>query len=236
MKKLRNWDNKTWLSSKKYITSFNTFLNSKINFNKDMKILDVGCGRANIISALQNQYKFNTKPVGIDIVKNNNLKKNIIFIKSDALTFLKLTNKKFDLILIKQTIHFFNKNELNKLLVLIKKKLNSKGKILIFSLKNEQNELPAFKVMKKKLNISLRRDKYLSQIIKKNLLKFRKSTFKFKVSVTKKNYINMIRKKFISCLLNLSKKEIEQGVAEIKSKYKKNIVFNDNLDCLISQN
>ena len=58
MKKLRNWDNKTWLSSKKYITSFNAFLNSKINFNKDMKILDVGCGRANIISSLQNQYKF----------------------------------------------------------------------------------------------------------------------------------------------------------------------------------
>ena len=186
MKRLRNWDNKTWLSSKKYITSFNAFLKSKINFNKDMQILDIGCGRANIISALQNQYKFNKKPVGIDIVKNNNLKKNIIFIKSNALTFLKLTNKKFDLILIKQTIHFFNKNELNKLLVLMKKKLNSKGKILIFSLKNEQNELPTFKVMKKKLNISLRRDKYLNQIIKKNLLKYKKSTFKFKVSVTKK--------------------------------------------------
>ena len=236
MRRLRNWDNKTWLSSKKYITSFNTFLKSKINFNKDMQILDIGCGRANIISALQNQYKFNTKPVGIDIIKNNNLKKNIIFIKSNALTFLKLTNKKFDLILIKQTIHFFNKNELKKLLVLIKKKLNSKGKIFIFSLKNEQNELPTFKVMKKKLNISLRRDKYLNQIIKKNLFKYKKNTFKFKVSLTKKNYINMIRKKFISCLLNLSKKEIELGVAEIKSKYKKNIIFNDSLDCLISQN
>ena len=236
MKRLRNWDNKTWLSSKKYITSFNTFLKSKINFNKDMQILDIGCGRANIISALQNQYKFNTKPVGIDIIKNNNLKKNIIFIRSNALTFLKLTNKKFDLILIKQTIHFFNKNELKKLLVLIKKKLNRKGKIFIFSLKNEQNELPTFKVMKKKLNISLRRDKHLNQIIKKNLFKYKKSNFKFKVAITKKNYINMIRKKFISCLLNLSKKEIELGVAEIKSKYKKNIIFNDSLDCLISQN
>jgi hypothetical protein len=46
----------------------------------------------------------------------------------------------------------------------------------------------------------------------------------------------MIRKKFISCLLNFSKKEIELGVAEIKSKYKKNIIFNDKLDCLIFQN
>ena len=46
----------------------------------------------------------------------------------------------------------------------------------------------------------------------------------------------MIRKKFISCLLSLSKKEIEFGVAEIKSKYKKNIKFSDDLDCLIYQN
>ena len=53
MKKLRNWDNKTWLSSKKYISTFNIFLNSKIRFNKNTSILDMGCGRANIISSLQ---------------------------------------------------------------------------------------------------------------------------------------------------------------------------------------
>ena len=110
MKRLRNWDNKTWLSSKKYITSFNTFLKSKINFNKDLQILDIGCGRANIISALQNQYKFNTKPVGIDIVKNKNIKNNIVFKKIDAIKYLKKNNLSFDLIIIKQTIHFFSKN------------------------------------------------------------------------------------------------------------------------------
>ena len=58
MKKLRNWDNKTWLSSKSYISQFNKFLKTKINFNKNSKILDIGCGRANIISALQKKYKF----------------------------------------------------------------------------------------------------------------------------------------------------------------------------------
>ena len=70
MKKLRNWDNKTWLSSKKYINSFNNFLKSKIKLNKNTKILDIGCGRANIISTLQKKYKFSKKPIGIDIVKN----------------------------------------------------------------------------------------------------------------------------------------------------------------------
>ena len=41
--------------------------------------MDIGCGRANIISALQQRYKFRNKPIGIDIVGNKGVKKNIIF-------------------------------------------------------------------------------------------------------------------------------------------------------------
>ena len=37
MKKLKNWDNKTWLSSKKYISEFNKFLKNRINLNKNLK-------------------------------------------------------------------------------------------------------------------------------------------------------------------------------------------------------
>ena len=49
MKQLKNWDNKTWLSSNKYILSFYKFLKTKIKINKKTTILDIGCGRANII-------------------------------------------------------------------------------------------------------------------------------------------------------------------------------------------
>ena len=111
MQKLKNWDNKTWLSSKKYIASFNKFLKSKVYLNRNSKIIDIGCGRANIISALQNKYKFKTKPTGVDIIKNKNLKKNIIFKKFDAIKYLKNKKQKYDLILIKQTIHFFSKKK-----------------------------------------------------------------------------------------------------------------------------
>ena len=116
MKPLRNWDNKTWLSSKKYISLFNDFLKSKIKLTKDIQILDIGCGRANIISSLHKKYKFNKTPVGIDIVKNKNIKKNIIFKKIDAIKYLKKNDKLFDLILIKQTIHFFSKGQIKTLL------------------------------------------------------------------------------------------------------------------------
>jgi ubiquinone/menaquinone biosynthesis C-methylase UbiE len=231
MKRLKNWDNKTWLSSKEYIIAFNNFLKSKIKFNKNTKILDIGCGRANIISFLQKKYKFINKPVGVDIVKNKNIKKNILFKRCDAIQYLR-EKESFDLILIKQTIHFFTKKNLNSLLNLAKKKLNPRGKILIFSLKIKNNEIPCFKLMKQKLSESLGKDQLMLKVVKKNLKKINKSNFNFKVNITKKKYESMIKSRYISCLLDLSKKDLEIGINEIKSKFKKQIKFTDTLKCI----
>ena len=231
MKKLKNWDNKTWLSSKSYISQFNKFLKIKINFNKNSKILDIGCGRANIISALQKKYKFKDKPIGIDIVANKDVKKNIIFKKIDALKYLK-KQKKYDLILIKQTVHFFSKTNLNRLLILAKKSLNPKGKILIFSLKTKNNKIPCFKKMRENLEKSLKRDEVLFKIIKKNLKEISYTNFNFKVNISKQKYVRMLRERYISCLLNMSNKEIKFGISEIKSKYKNQIKFTDTLKCI----
>ena len=38
MKNLKNWDNKTWLSSKSYISQFNKFLKRKSNLNKTYNV------------------------------------------------------------------------------------------------------------------------------------------------------------------------------------------------------
>ena len=231
MKKLKNWDNKTWLSSKSYIFQFNKFLKTKINFNKNSKILDIGCGRANIISALQKKYKFRNKPIGIDVVANKDIKKNIIFKKIGALQYLK-KQEKYDLILIKQTIHFFTKTKLNHLLNLAKKSLNLKGKILIFSLKTKNNKIPCFKKMRKNLEKSLKRDEALFKIIKKNLKAISYTNFNFKVIISKQKYVRMLRERYISCLLNMSDKDIKLGISEIKLKYKNQIKFTDTLKCI----
>ena len=231
MKKLKNWDNKTWLSSKSYISQFNKFLKRKSNLNKNSKILDIGCGRANIISALQKKYKFRNKPIGIDVVANKDLKKNIIFKKIGALKYLK-KREKYDLILIKQTIHFFSKSSLNRLLNLAKKSLNNKGKILIFSLKTKNNSIPCFKKMRKNLEKSLKRDEVLFKVIKKNLRKISYTNFNFKVNISKQKYVRMIKERYISCLLNMNNKEIKFGISEIKSKYKNQIKFTDTLKCI----
>ena len=231
MKRLINWDNKTWLSSKKYIFAFNLFLSSKIKLNKKTKILDIGCGRANIISYLQKKYKFNSKPIGIDIVKNKDIKKNIQFRKADAILYLK-KKENYDLILIKQSIHFFSKTQINSLLNLIKKRLHPRGKLLIFSLNTKSNKIPCFKLMKEKLKESLKKDKILLKIVKKNLKKTTENKFSFKVKITKLKYIYMINSKYISCLLNMSDKELKKGIGEIQSKYKNQIEFTDTLKCI----
>ena len=232
MKKLKNWDNKTWLSSKSYISQFNKFLKTKINFNKNSKILDIGCGRANIISALQKKYKFKNRPIGIDVIANKDVKKNIVFKKIDALKYLK-KQEKYDLILIKQTIHFFSNTKLNHLLNLAKNRLNPRGKLLIFSLKTKNNKIPCFKKMKIKLQKSLKRDEYLFKIIKKNLKNTKDFYFNFKVVISKKKYLWMIKSRYISCLLELKEKEVNKGLDEIKFKYKNNIKFVDTLKCIL---
>jgi ubiquinone/menaquinone biosynthesis C-methylase UbiE len=85
MKNLENWDKKNWLSSDAYISSLNHFLKKQINFNKETKILDIGCGRGKIISTLSKKHQMNNLPLGIDIVKHKDNAKRIRFIKINAL-------------------------------------------------------------------------------------------------------------------------------------------------------
>ena len=230
---LKNWDNKTWLSSKRYIQSFNSFLLKQVKLNKNSKILDVGCGRGKILGSLSSRLNLKNKPIGIDIEKHLDRDKRINFKKIDAIKYFKKNKIKFDLILIKQTIHFLQLKEIKRLLVLCKKTLNPRGKIIIFSLNTNQNEIPTFLSMKRKLKKSLNRDKKIIQFILNLNFKALTKIFSFKVNITKKKYVKMIENRYISTLLSFKSKEINKGIKEINDKFKKNIIFSDKLICLI---
>ena len=230
---IKNWDNKTWLSSQKYISEFNKFLIENINLDRSFKVLDIGCGRGKILGALNSKFKFKIKPLGIDIIKHRDLDKRINFKRINALNFSLVDNQKFDLILIKQTIHLMKFNEIKRLLRLLKKKLNPMGKILIFTLDPYKNEIPTFKVMKVKLNQSLVRDKKILEIIKKLYPQSIRKNFFFNVRINKKKYITMIKNRYISTLLAFSKKQLVQGTVEIELKFKDILRFRDKLICII---
>ena len=229
---IKNWDNKTWLSTKEYIKSFNNFLIKNIQLNSKSKILDIGCGRGKILGTLSTKLKLKNKPLGIDKINHKDKDKRIKFKQINASIFFSKNKSKFDLILIKQTIHLLNLKEIKRLLILSKKNLSQNGKILIFGLDTDRNELPTFELMKKKLTKSLKRDKKIFKIITK-LHSFKKSKFIYKVNINKKKYLKMIQGRYISTLLPLTKLELQKGMDEINCKYKKNIKFNDKLICII---
>ena len=230
---IKNWDNQTWLSSKNYINAFNKFLIKNISINSNSKFLDIGCGRGNILGSLSSKLKFKKKPLGIDIIDHKDRDKRINFEKINAINFSKKNNQKFDFIMIKQTIHLMKFNEIKQILNLLKKKLNQNGKILIFTLDTNKNEIPTFKTMRQKLNKSLIRDMKIQKIIKKLYPHLIKKKFIYKVKIKKKNYMEMIKKRYISVLIPLKEKQIIQGIEEIQSKHRSMLRFKDKLICTI---
>jgi len=233
MLRIKNWDNKTWISSAKYIQSFINFLLKQKKLTKHSKILDIGCGRGKITGSLSSKLKLINKPIGLDIENHKDFDKRITFKKTNAIKYLKDNKKKFDLILIKQTIHFFNLKDIKKVLTYSYSSLKVGGIILILTLDTKNNEIPTFFLMKQKLKQSFKRDnliwkKLLQLDIKKKITKFN-----FKVNIKKSIYLKMIKQRYISTLLKFSSFQISNGIKEVDLKYKKNISFNDKLKCII---
>ena len=232
-KPLKNWDNKTWLSSSRYIQSFNNFLIKQTKLTKNSKIIDIGCGRGKILGHLFSKLKLKIKPIGIDLERHNDRDKRINFKKIDAVKFFKKNDGTFDLILIKQTIHLLKIPQIKKLLIFCKSRLNKNGKIIILTLDPYQNEIPTFFLMKKHFVNAFVRDrkiiKYISKLYSKRIIK----KFIFDVQISKKKYLEMVKNRYISTLLKCSSKEISEGVEEIKLKYNKTLKFEDKLKCII---
>ena len=136
---------------------------------------------------------------------------------------IELFNRAFNI----NKIYSFEPNvNLFKFLKSIKKYSNN-NKIEIFNLgfgdKNEQ----------KKLNISLKKDKKLFDVIIKNNPRIITKKFIYSVQISKLKYLEMINNRYISTLLNFTDKEIINGLNEVIRKYKKILKFKDRLICFI---
>ena len=64
---IKNWDNKTWLSSNDYINAFNKFLLENNKLNSNSKILDIGCGRGKILGNLSSKLNLKIKIIIIQL-------------------------------------------------------------------------------------------------------------------------------------------------------------------------
>lgn len=233
MKSIKNWDKRTWLSSKNYINSFNKFLIKNAKLDSNSKILDIGCGRGKILGDLFSKLKLKSNPIGLDIENHKDKDKRILFKKIDGVKFLSKTKNNYDLILIKQTIHLLKRSQILKLIKLCKKHLSQNGNIFILTLDYNYNEIPTFELMNNKLQNSLKRDKKILTMLQNDNENSKMKRFIYTVKISKKKYLQMIMDRYISTLLTFKIFEIKKGVSEIKSNYKDIIKFKDKLLCLI---
>ena len=107
-------------------------IKEELKKNKFIKILDIGCGTANILNVLSNNLKY----YGFDANK-----KCIIYAKNKYINqnfFCKIFNEKnskivpkVDVIILNAVLHHLDNKEITLLLELLKKKIKDKGKIII---------------------------------------------------------------------------------------------------------
>ena len=67
----------------------------------------------------------------------------------------------------------------------------------------------------------------------KNRAKMKVKKFTYEVKILKNKYLQMIRNRYISTLLNLTDEQIKDGITEIKNNYGNILKFNDRLICFI---
>ena len=224
-----NWDRSSWLSSKEYFAKLSNQLIKSLDLHEEIKILDVGCGRGYLLRSLANKANLINIPFGVEPVKHEgSIPHHIKIINSSINSFLDNNNIKFDVVILKQVLHLLNRNEREYFYYKVKKHLNDNAKIVFIHM-NDQTEIPQFPIMKNRLKKSLNSHQYLSEELIKNFKLLKIDNFNYDVNISSKEYLEMIRNKYISVILDLNEEEIEKGIEFIKKHYPNQLSFKDTL-------
>ena len=224
-----NWDKSSWLSSKEYFSKLSNQLIESLDICEETKILDVGCGRGYLLESLANKANLINVPFGVEPVKHEGpTSYHIKIISSSINSFLDDNNAKFDVVILKQVLHLLNQNEREYFYCEIKKYLHDNAKIVFIHM-NDQTEIPQFPIMKNKLNKLLNSHQYLSEELIKNFKLHKIENFNYNVNISSEEYLEMIRNRFISVILDLNEEEIEQGIEFINKNYPNQLSFKDTL-------
>lgn len=105
---------------------------AELPVNKSARILDLGCGFGTFLNYLKQSGYTNLYGVELGSEQIEFLKTKGLNVKNaDIFEFLTNSEEKYDLITLFDVLEHFNKNELVKLIPLLKRNLTSSGKIII---------------------------------------------------------------------------------------------------------
>ena len=83
--------------------------------------------------------------------------------------------------------------------------------------------------MENKLNQSLKSHQILLEELNENFDLMKVENFNYYVKISLEEYLEMIRNRYMTVLLDLKENEIEEGVDFIKNNYPNQLVFQDTL-------
>jgi 2-polyprenyl-3-methyl-5-hydroxy-6-metoxy-1,4-benzoquinol methylase len=114
----------------------NIFLDKMIEYNltnnKEAKVLDLGCGNGSLLNTLKKRGYKNLFGVEIGVEQNIFLRNKGFQIQNqDIINYLETNNEAFDVIFLFDVLEHFNKNEIVKIIPLLKNKLRTNGKIFL---------------------------------------------------------------------------------------------------------
>ena len=112
-------------------TSFRSKIIKKYITRENVKVLDLGCGPAEIIESLPNvkYYGFDINPIYINYAKKKYKNKGIFFCKKISLKDTKRLPK-FDYVLLLGILHHLDDDEIKKLMIIIKRVLKKRGNVI----------------------------------------------------------------------------------------------------------
>lgn len=213
-----NWDLNSWISSKEYIDYTAQSLSENLKINTASRILDIGCGRGNIANALAKLNRLNYPIDAVDIsdsILEAESTNTVRFYHSDVKTFLdNKRNYLYDGIIMKQMFHLIPYDVRQPLLYKLKKCLKKEGRIVVL-LMSPTLTIPMFQSGKDTFHQEIFPLGELLDLAVMCGFKTLVTPFSFKVTMSKFDYFELLKQRFMSNLRNLSDAEIKQGIIEL---------------------
>ncbi len=228
-----NWDLESWIASEAYIAYAANVLSECLQIKSESRILDIGCGRANITIKLATSNILKHPIEGIDIsetIHEAPTHSGVILFQTEALTYLKnKPDAHYDGIILKQVFHCIDTATRKPLLWEIRRCLKPNGRALVLMMPPEIT-IPMFTQGQD----SFRQEQIHYQDVvalgQGCQMETQLTHFSFNVEIAKQHYFELLRQRFMSNLRNLSDGVIEAGIAELDNRYHEKVLkFEDRM-------
>ncbi|MFN8392054.1 MAG: class I SAM-dependent methyltransferase [Bdellovibrionota bacterium] len=230
-----DWDNETWISTPEYISYAASQVVEWWGHPHSGKFVDLGCSRGGITLAIAKLLPDAVTVEGVDsapVIPPKSVTGRVTFYELDAIEYLRAqATESIDGILLKQVMHCFSAERQTQLFEEMTRTMTSSGKILVLGLPEPSRvRVPLFRAALERYDEEYQNADSIVLLAKEFGFRAEASEFCFPVRVSREAYFNMIRRRFLSSLRDLTDRQIEEGIRELEASHPgSEIAFDDKL-------